>query len=117
MEQIMKKTNNRTYSSYADIAVQTLGEQIKMARLERRITMKDLCERAGVSRGLLHRLENGDPSCNIGSAFEIATILGLPLFQSDNYDDLAFKAKIAKDKLALLPSRARPKKVKINDDF
>ena len=113
----MSKISNRTYSSYADTAVQTLGEQIKIARLERRITMQDLCERAGVSRGLLYRLERGDPSCNIGSAFEIATILGLPLFQSDNYDDLVFKAKIAEDKLALLPNRARPKKIEIDDNF
>ncbi len=78
--------------------------------------MQVLCERAGVSREFLRRLENGDPSCNIGSVFEIAAILGLPLFQSD-YNDLTFKAKITEDKLALLPNRARIKKIKIDNDF
>ena len=112
----MAKKENRTYSRYTDEALKLLAGCIKTTRLERSITIQDLAERAGVSRDLLYRIERADPACSIGVVFEIATLLGLTLFQSD-YDDLVVKNKMVEDKLALLPSRARPKKVEIDDDF
>ena len=112
----MAKTEKRTYSRYTDEALKLLAGRIKATRLERGVTVQDLAERAGISRDLLYRIEKADPSCSIGVVFEIATLLGLTLFQSD-YDDLIAKNKMVEDKLALLPSRARPAKVEVDDDF
>lgn len=112
----MAKKEIRAYSRYTDEAIQLLAGRIKATRLERNITTQELSERAGISRGLLRRIENGDPACSIGVVFEVATLLGLQLFQSD-YDDLVLKNKMIGDKMTLLPSRIRKAKVKIDDDF
>ena len=112
----LAKKGNRTYSRYTDEALKLLARRIKATRLERRMTVQDLAERAGVSRDLLYRVERADPACSIGVVFEIATLLGLTLFQSD-YNDLAVKNKMVEDKLALLPRRARPVKIEIDDNF
>lgn len=110
------KKENRTYSRYTKEAIKLLAGQIKATRLERGIAVQELAERAGISRDLLRRIEKGDPVCGIGVVFEVAVLLGLPLFQSD-YDDLVLKNKTVEDKLALLPSRIRKTKVDIDDDF
>lgn len=112
----MAKKENRTYSRYTDEALKLLAGRIKATRLDRGITVQDLAERAGISRDLLYRIERADPACSIGVVFEVSTLLGLTLFQSD-YDDLKVKNKIVEDKLALLPSRARPTKLEVDDDF
>lgn len=112
----MPKKEKRAYSRYTDEAIRLLAGHIKARRLERSITVQDLAERAGISRDLLYRIEQADPACGIGVVFEVAALLGLTLFQSD-YDDLVVKNKMIDDKLALLPSRSRPVKVEVDDDF
>ena len=44
----------------------TLGEQIKMARLRRKISSDLIAERAGISRTTLWSVEKGSPSVSIG---------------------------------------------------
>ena len=44
----------------------TLGEQITMARLRRRVSVNIVAERAGVSRTTVWHVEKGDPSVAIG---------------------------------------------------
>lgn len=112
----MVKKVNRTYSRYTNEALRLLAGRIKATRLERSITVQDLAERAGISRDLLYRIEKGDPACSIGTVFEVATLLGLTLFQAD-YESLVHQNKMVDDKLALLPSRARPVKIEVDDDF
>ncbi len=112
----MAKKEKRIYSRYTDEALKLLAGHIKATRLERGITATDLAERAGISRDLLYRIERADPACGIGTVFEMATLMGLTLFQSD-YDGLIVKNKMIEEKLALLPMRARPAKVKVDDDF
>ncbi len=43
-----------------------MGEQIKLARLRRNLSMELVCERAGISRATLTKIEKGDPSVAIG---------------------------------------------------
>ncbi|HKM22441.1 MAG TPA: helix-turn-helix transcriptional regulator [Lachnospiraceae bacterium] len=43
-----------------------MGEQIKMARLRRRISVELVAERAGISRTTLWAVEKGSPSVAIG---------------------------------------------------
>ena len=112
----MVKIENRAYSRYADEAIKLLAKQIKVARIERGITTQELSERADISRGLLRRIENGDPACGIGVVFEVATLLGIQLFSSE-YDDLLLKNKLIADKLTLLPRRTRKPNIEIDDNF
>ena len=46
--------------------LKTMGEQIKMARLRRRLTATLVAERAGISRSTLWKVENGNPSVAVG---------------------------------------------------
>ena len=46
--------------------LKTLGEQIKLARLRRRISANLVSERAGISRTTLWHVESGDSSVAIG---------------------------------------------------
>lgn len=47
--------------------LEEMGEQIKLARLRRNITMELVAERAGISRTTLWNVEKGDPSVSIGT--------------------------------------------------
>ena len=47
--------------------LETMGEQIKMARLRRRISAELVAERAGISRATLWAVEKGSPSVSIGT--------------------------------------------------
>lgn len=44
----------------------TMGEQIKLARLRRNLSTVLVCERANISRATLYKIEKGDPSVAIG---------------------------------------------------
>ena len=46
--------------------LETMGEQIKMARLRRRISAELVAERAGISRATLWSVEKGSPSVAMG---------------------------------------------------
>lgn len=46
--------------------LQTMGEQIKLARLRRRLSAELVAERAGISRASLWKVEKGDPSVAMG---------------------------------------------------
>ena len=43
-----------------------MGEQIKLARLRRNLSMESVCERADISRVTLTKIEKGDPSVAMG---------------------------------------------------
>lgn len=44
-----------------------MGERIRLARLRRKLSVKLVCERAGISRSTLWHIEKGDPSVSIGA--------------------------------------------------
>lgn len=94
-----------------------LGHLVRKARIERKISTIDVAERAGISRGLLRRVEAGDPGCAIGTVFEVAAIVGVKLFDAE---PAAISRAIAtnRDLLTLLPKSIRlPKGEQVNDDF
>jgi len=107
---------SRTYSRQNIEAVGLLAEMIRAGRIERKITTRDMATRAGVSRTLLQRIEEGDPSCAIGAVFEVAVIAGVPLFETDP-DRLQTHRVALREKLSLLPQHARKSKRVIHDDF
>lgn len=57
--------------------LQEVGENIKLARLRRRLTMNQVSERAGISRPTLSSLERGSPSVSLGIVLQVLFVLGL----------------------------------------
>ena len=112
----MAKPAHRSYSRYAREAVALLGLMIRSARIERDITVAEVAERAGVSRGLVHRIEKGEMGSSIGAAFEVAAIVGLRLFEAEP-KTLTRHLSMERDRLALLPQSVRAEATKVKDDF
>ena len=53
-----------------------MGEQIKLARLRRRLSTELVAERAGISRATLWNVEKGSPSVAIGIYAAVLHALG-----------------------------------------
>ncbi len=57
--------------------LESLGADIRVARLRRNLTAENIAERAGISRLTVHRIENGSPSVAIGSYLQVLVALGI----------------------------------------
>ena len=55
----------------------TLGENIKLARLRRKLTAGQVAERAGISRRTLVSIEKGSPGVAMGNYLQVLFVLGL----------------------------------------
>lgn len=109
-------TATRTYSRYAREALSLLGKQIRLGRKQRRWSEHELAERAGIARATLQKIEKGDPGCAIGLVFEVATLVGVTLFEGE-LPGLARQHERLDDKLALLPKAVRSPDTAVDDDF
>ncbi len=58
-------------------AVRKLGQDIRDARLRRRIPTALLAERASISRTTLYKVENGDVNVSMGTYATILFVLGM----------------------------------------
>lgn len=98
------------YSPATRRAVTTLGKLIAAERRTQGRPQADLAERAGISIPTLNRIETGAPGTAIGTFFELAVILGIPLFPDVNDENL-------EQRLALVPSRVRRRARTGSNDF
>jgi transcriptional regulator with XRE-family HTH domain len=88
----------------------TLGENIRLARLRRRLTTIQLSERAGISRSTLYAVEKGTPGVSLGSYMQVLHVLGLEkdLLSVAQDDELGRKLQDA----GLLTKKRAPKRKK-----
>ena len=110
----MRRT--RSYSRATKQALSILGKLIKMGRVERGLTATQLAERAGITRKTLRKIEYGEPTPEIGSAFEVAVRVGVRLFEFDDRRLAMHNARLD-EKLTLLPKSVRPSNQEVDDDF
>lgn len=110
----MRRT--RSYSRVTKQALSILGKLIKVGRLERGLTAAELAERAGITRKTLRRIEYGEPGPEIGIVFEVASLVGVRLFE---YDERALQMHNTRldEKLTLLPKSVRASGSEVDDDF
>ncbi len=54
-----------------------LGERLRLARLRRRLGIGVTCERAGISRMTLYRVEAGSHAIALGTLLRVLAVLGL----------------------------------------
>lgn len=103
-------------SKLSRLALKTLGDMIRVARLERGMSQSNLAGRINVSRYSIMAIEKGDPKVAIGIVLEAAVIVGIPLLADDIQEMQKLEHTVVGFK-ALLPKRIRGKKEQINDNF
>jgi len=85
----------------AQRALEQLGDNIKIARLKRRISLQDFADRIGVCKRTVSRLEKGDDGVSIGALAMACLVLGelerVEMFLDAGSDDLGLM--LAKDQL------------------
>jgi transcriptional regulator with XRE-family HTH domain len=94
--------------------LEMLGENIKLARLRRKLTAEQVAERAGISRSTLWQIEKGMPNVALGNYAQALFVLGLE-------KDLA---KVAEDDILgrklqdaeILTKKRAPKKLKVGNE-
>ena len=94
-----------------------LGALIREARLEHRWTQRDLALRVNVSVPTIAKIEAGSPTSAVGSVFDAAHMVGVPIFGIEDRAELARMRRQNEEKLALLPQRVRPRTGKVSNDF
>ncbi len=57
--------------------LEVFGENMKLARKRRRLTMVQVAERADISRNTLYLIEKGSPGVSLGAVFNVLRVLGL----------------------------------------
>ena len=73
---IMKTRKQILFPKHQKV-LETLGENIKLARKRRGFTTIQVSERAGIDRKTLYRIEKGDPKVTLGAYFNVLRVLGL----------------------------------------
>ena len=86
-----------------------LGENIKLARLRRKLSMEQIAERANVGRTTLWAIEKGSPQVALGFYTQVLFVLGLEkdLLKIASDDALGRKLQDAK----LLVKERAPKRI------
>jgi transcriptional regulator with XRE-family HTH domain len=105
----------RAYPPAVQQAAELLGAEIRHARLARRWSVRELSERAGISTDTLHKVERGNPTVALGTAFDVATLVGVPLFYTDG-SRLADEAARTR-RPTLLPQAVRRRPRDLDNEF
>ena len=58
-------------------AVETLGQNLLLARKRRKLTKKAICDRTGLNYRTVARIEKGDPGVSMGHYVRVLAVLSL----------------------------------------
>ena len=88
--------------------LEEVGENIKLARLRRKLSTSQIAERANISRSTLWAVEKGKPGVAIGTYLQVMFVLGLEkdFLKLAEDDQLGRKLQDA----SILPKRRAPKR-------
>ena len=71
------KSKGAIYTKNQESVLARLGENIKLARLRRKLSIRSMAERAGIAVSTLTNIEDGSPSVSLGSYLQVLSILKL----------------------------------------
>jgi transcriptional regulator with XRE-family HTH domain len=71
------KSKGTNYIQKQKNILATLGENIKLARLRRKLSIRSMAERAGIAASTLGNIEDGSPSVSLGSYLQVLSVLRL----------------------------------------
>lgn len=71
------KSKGAIYTQKQKNILSRLGENIKLARLRRELSVRSLAERAGIAVSTMTNIEKGSPSVSLGSYLQVLSILRL----------------------------------------
>jgi transcriptional regulator with XRE-family HTH domain len=103
----------RVYPRIVHHAAQLLGAEIRAGRTERGWTVAQLAERAGISEKTVRAVEHGGLGVAIGTVFDCAVLVGVPLFYEDE-QRLATEAERARAVLGRRVRRTEPSDVDLD---
>ena len=89
-----------------------LGENLKYARLRRKLSADQVSERANIARKTLWAIENGTSSVSIGAYLQVLLVLGMENDLGNVAKDDALGRKLQDSKLAVkerAPKRTKTK--------
>ncbi|MDR1879986.1 MAG: helix-turn-helix domain-containing protein [Tannerellaceae bacterium] len=95
--------------------LEELGEDIKLARLRRKLSAEQVAERAGISRSTLWLIEKGEPGVSMGYYAQVLFVLGLEKGLSNMVADDVLGRKL-QDAEILVKKRAPRKKTANNNE-
>lgn len=96
----------RTYPLPVQRALKQLGEDVRVARKRRLIKVSTMAERMGVSEPTLRKIENGDPTVQLGH-------LAQALFVLQMLEGLGQLASAGKDEIGqMLAEEQLPKRIR-----
>jgi len=106
-----------THSHMTKECLEIFSNQIKQFRVNTRMSQKELSLRVGVSVSTIGKIERADPKVAIGTYFECASIVRLPLYDFDpNSREVYRFGNLYKDIIKLLPKRVQQRR-KVSNDF
>jgi len=71
------KSKGAIYTQKQKNILSRLGENIKLARLRRELSVRSLAERAGIAVSTMTNIEKGSPTVSLGSYMQVLSILRL----------------------------------------
>ena len=96
----------RTYPLPVQRVLKQLGEDVRVARKRRLIKVSTMAERMGVSEPTLRKIENGDPTVQLGHLAQALFVLQL-------VDGLGQLASAGKDEIGqMLEEERLPKRIR-----
>lgn len=108
--------NAFTLSSRTRTILNVFGSMIRAARLERKMPQAELAERLGVSRQTVSSIEKGDAKVAVGTVFEAAAVVGIPLLAESTRELQRLSGAVA-NLTQLLPERVHANTVELDNDF
>lgn len=105
------KSKGANYTQKQQNILARIGENIKLARLRRKLTVRSMAERAGIAVSTLSNIEDGSPSVSLGSYLQVLSILRLEehLMLIADQDPLGRQIQDA----GLIVKKRAPKKIKL----
>ena len=90
--------------------LETVGENIKLARLRRKLTTEQVSKRANIGRSTLWHVEKGSEHISIGIILQVLSVLGLAQDLKNIAEDDLLGRKLQDAKLTT--KKRGPKKIK-----